>query len=53
MSNKFKAFLNFLTAKGISIAELKPYNMTEEHIKEINFYFIDGYLMIKLKGQDN
>lgn len=53
VSNKFKAFLNFLTAKGISIAELKPYNMTEEHIKEINFYFIDGYLMIKLKGQDN
>ncbi|SIT86994.1 hypothetical protein SAMN05216491_2053 [Bacillus altitudinis] len=26
---------------------------TESHSKEINFYFIDGYLMIKLKGQDN
>lgn len=37
VSNKFKAFLNSLTAKGISIAKLKPYDMTEEHIKEITF----------------
>ncbi|MEB2269473.1 hypothetical protein LAV33_04205 [Bacillus safensis] len=48
--NEFKAFLNSLTAKGINIAESKPYNMRELYIKEINFYFIDGYLIIKLKG---
>lgn len=32
--NEFKAFLNSLSAQGINIAELKPYNLTEEHIKE-------------------
>lgn len=48
--NKFKGFLNVLTVQGINISELKPY---EEHMKEIIFYFIDGYLIIKLKGLDN
>ncbi|GAA0323239.1 tyrosine-type recombinase/integrase [Oceanobacillus oncorhynchi subsp. oncorhynchi] len=41
--NEFKAFLNSLSAQGINIAELKPYNFTEEHIKENVILYMKNY----------
>lgn len=41
--NELKAFLNSLSAQGISIAELKPYNITEEHIKENVILYMKNY----------
>jgi len=41
--NEFKAFLNSLSAQGINIAELKLYNMTEEHIKENVILYMKNY----------
>lgn len=41
--NEFKAFLNSLTEQGIVIADLKPYNVTEEHIKENVILYMKNY----------
>lgn len=41
--NEFKAFLNSLSAQGINIAELKPYNMKVEHIKENVILYMKNY----------
>ena len=41
--NEFKAFLNSLSKQGIDIAELKPYNITEEHINENVILYMKNY----------
>jgi len=41
--NEFKAFLKSLSAQGINIAELKPYNITDEHLKENVILYMKNY----------
>ncbi|MTH53534.1 tyrosine-type recombinase/integrase [Bacillus mangrovi] len=41
--NEFKAFLNLLSSQGIDISNLKPFNVTEEHIKENVILFMKNY----------
>lgn len=41
--NEFKAFLSALSDQGIDITVLKPYSMTEEHIKENVILYMKNY----------
>ncbi|TWI56082.1 integrase/recombinase XerD [Halalkalibacter nanhaiisediminis] len=41
--NEFKACLNQLSQQGIDIAVLKPYNVTDEHIKENVILYMKNY----------
>lgn len=41
--NEFKAFLSQLSQQGIDITILKPYNVTEEHIKENVILYMKNY----------
>lgn len=41
--NEFQAFLNTLTEQEIDVKVLKPYNVTEEHIKENVILYMRNY----------
>jgi integrase/recombinase XerD len=41
--NEFKAFLNSLSEQGIDLAILKPYNVTDEHIKDNVILYMKNY----------
>lgn len=46
--NKLQAFLNLLTEQEIDVSFLKPYNMTEEHVKENVILYMKNYRGIKV-----
>ncbi|MFE8695966.1 tyrosine-type recombinase/integrase [Cytobacillus sp. FJAT-53684] len=41
--NEYKAFLNHLSDQGIDISVLKPFNVTEEHIKDNVILYMKNY----------
>ncbi|MCM2982291.1 tyrosine-type recombinase/integrase [Niallia circulans] len=41
--NEFKAFLNSLSEQGIDLVKLKPFNITEEHIRENVILYMKNY----------
>ena len=46
--NELQAFLNLLTEQEIDVSILKPYNMTEEHVKENVILYMKNYRGIKV-----
>lgn len=46
--NEIQAFLNQLEEQGIDTRELKPYNVTEEHIQENVIRYMRIYKGIKI-----